>query len=139
MEKSEKTIIFNSVVWVGVWFWAKLVRKVLIARFSQSRDSANRAIQRQILMHRPYPLPLEKSEKTVMFNPVVWVGVWFWVNGTCLLPGPLSYLPRHIFKFFVSCTGPEEIVPVCTRGKRRKKNTNQKKNKTGKKKKSREI
>ena len=61
LEKSEKTIIFNPVVWVGVWFWAKLVSKVLIARFSQSRDSANRAIQRHILMHRAYPLPLEKK------------------------------------------------------------------------------
>ena len=67
--------------------------------------------------------------KTLIFNPVVWVGVWFWVNGTCLLPGPLSYLPGHNFRFFVSSTGPEEIVPESTRGKRRKKkNTKNKKN-----------
>ena len=37
------------------------------------------------------------------------------MNGTCLLPGPLSYLPGHIFRFFVSCTGPEEIVPEISR------------------------
>ena len=29
--------------------------------------------------------------------------------------------PGHIFRFFVSCTEPEEIVPEITRGKRRKK------------------
>ncbi len=31
---------------------------------------------------------------------------------TCLFRRPLCYLPGHIFRFFVSCTGPEEIVPV---------------------------
>ena len=37
-----------------------------IARFSQSRDSANRAIQRHILMHRAYPLPLEKPSSLTL-------------------------------------------------------------------------
>ena len=89
-----------------------------IARFSQSRDSATRASQRSLSF---------TIGKTLIFNPVVWVGVWFWVKGTCLIPRPLCYLPGHIFRFFVSCTGPEEIVPVCTRGSERNNNN---KNKT---------
>ena len=48
------------------------------------------------------------------------------MNGTCLIPRPLSYLPGHIFRFFVSCTGPEEIVPVGTRGSERNNNNNNK-------------
>ena len=62
--------------------------------------------------------------KNPMFNAVVWVGVWFQANGTWLFPEPLCYLPGHIFRFFVSCTGPKEIVPVSTRGKRRNNNNN---------------
>ena len=86
----------------------------------------------------PYALSLSFSiGKKTIFNPVVWVGVWFWMNGTCLIPRPLCYLPGHIFRFFVSCTGPEEIVPESTRGSDR--NNNNKKNKTEQKKKSREI
>ena len=88
-----------------------------IARFSQSRDSATRASQRSLSF---------TIGETLVFNPVVWVGVWFWVNGTLLFTGPLCYLPGHIFRFFVSCTGPEEIVPVSTRGKRRNNNNNNK-------------
>ena len=79
-----------------------------IARFSQSRDSATRT-------------PILYHWKSRIFNPVVWVRVWFWVNDTCLFCGPLWSLPGHIFRFFVSCTGPEEIVPEISRGKRRKK------------------
>ena len=88
-----------------------------IARFSQSRDSAT----------YPYAQSLSFTiGKTVIFNPVVWVEVWFWVKGTCLFPRRLCYLPGHIFRFFVSCTGPEEIVPVCTRGSERNNNNNNK-------------
>ena len=100
-----------------------------IARFSQSRDSATRASQRSLSF---------TIGETLVFNPVVWAGVWFWVNGTCLFCGPPWSLPGHIFRFFVSCTGPEEIVPESTRGKRRK-NKNKKNKKQAKKKKSREI
>ena len=34
-----------------------------------------------ILMHRTCPFPILK---TGIFNPVVWVSVWFQTNGTCL-------------------------------------------------------
>ena len=77
-----------------------------IARFSQSRDSATRASQRSLSF---------TIGETLVFNPVVWVGVWFWVNGTCLFCEPPWSLPGHIFRFFVSCTGPEEIVPEISR------------------------
>ena len=90
-----------------------------------------------LYMHKAYALPLEKSRKTFIFNPIVWVEVWFWVNGTCLFPRPLCYLPGHIFRFFVSCTGPEEIIPICTRGSERNNNNNNFLKKPGKK--SREI
>ena len=56
-------------------------------------------------------------------------GLVLGINDTSLFCGPLCSLPGHIFRFFVSCTGPEEIVPVGTRGKRRKKNNNGKKKK----------
>ena len=88
-----------------------------IARFRQSRDSATRASQRALSF---------TIGETLVFNPVVWVGVWFWVNDTCLFCGPVYLLPGHIFRFFISCTGPEEIVPVSTRGKRRNNNNNNK-------------
>ena len=68
----------------------------------------------------------------------MWVEVWFWVNGTCLFTRPLSYLLGHIFRFFVSCTGPEEIVPEISRRnsgiimEKKKKKTGKKKKKVGK-------
>ena len=37
------------------------------------------------------------------------------MNGICLFCGPLWSLQGHIFRFFVSRTGPEEIVPKFTR------------------------
>ena len=125
----------------------------------QPYPSITRAISRCIVCMQRYPSiaqaislaiwndlislcmePILYHFKTLIFNPVVWVGVWFWVNDTCLFCGPLCYLPGHIFRFFASCTGPEEIVPVCTRGKRRKKknkkNLKKKKKPAKKKKKS---
>ena len=72
--------------------------------------------------------------KTLIFKPVVCVGVWFWVNDICLFCGPLCYLPGHIFRFFVSCAGPEEIVPESTRGKRQRTKIKIKKNRQKKKK-----
>ena len=74
-----------------------------------------------------------KIGKTLIFNPVVWVRVRLYTNDTCLFCGPLCSLPGHIFRFFVSYTGPEEIVPVGTRGNG---GIIMEKKKTGKKKKS---
>ena len=62
-------------------------------------------------------------------------GLVLGINDTSLFPGPICYLPGNIFRFFVSCTGAEEIVPVGTRCKRRKKNNNGKKKKNRQKKK----
>ena len=66
-------------------------------------------------------------------------GLVLGINDTSLFCGPLCSLPGHIFRFFVSCAGPEEIVPVGTRGKRRKTKNKKKIKKPAKKKKSREI
>ena len=43
-------------------------------------------------------------------------GLVLGINDTSLFCGPLWSLPGHIFRFFVSYTRPEEIVPVGTRG-----------------------
>ena len=97
------------------------------AKFCRNRSSYAGDIKDFSKSLYPYTKSLSFTiGKTVIFNPVVWVRVWFWVNGTCLIPRPLCYLPGHIFRFFVSCTGPEEIVPVCTRGSERNNNNNNK-------------
>ena len=48
-----------------------------IARFSQSRDSATRTPVNLISLCRDPILYHWKIGKTLIFNPVVWVGVWF--------------------------------------------------------------
>jgi len=65
----------------------------------------------------------------------VWVRVWLCANETRRVSRPGSWAPYNLFTFLLPCTGPEEIVPVSTRGKRRKKN-NEKKKPAKKKKKS---
>ena len=90
-------------------------------------------------MQRPYPLPLEKLEKPSSLTLSCGLGLGY-------KRMILAYYLDHFLAFqgisldfFVSCTGPEEIVPESTRGKRRKNKNKQKrkkkKKKTGKKKK----
>ena len=65
----------------------------------------------------------------------MWVRVWLCANETRRVSRPGSWASYNLFTFLLPCTGPEEIVPVSTRGKRRKKNNGKKKQNRQKKKK----
>ena len=88
------------------------------------------------LMHRAYPLPLEKPSSLTLSCGLGfgfgWKVLAYSLDDFVTFQGISSW-------FFVSCTGPEEIVPVCTRGSERNNNNNNILKKPGKKKKSREI
>ena len=87
-----------------------------------------------IPIHRAYPLPLKKSPSLTLS-----CGLGFGFRRMIL-----AYFVDHFvtfqgisLDFFVSCTGPEEIIPVCTRGSERNNNNNnnnKKKNRAKKKK-----
>ena len=75
-------------------------------------------------MHRAYPLPLEKPWSLTLSCGL---GFGFRLMIRAYFVDHFVTFQGISLDFFVSCTGPEEIVPVSTRGKRRNKNNNENK------------
>ncbi len=81
-----------------------LVKLVQDRAISRLRDRALLRFYRALL--RSYNLT--GIGKMVNFNPVLWVWVWWYVNGTGLFAGPRGADSEYIFPFFVSRAVSEE-------------------------------
>ena len=81
-----------------------LVKLVQDRAISRLRDRALLRFYRALL--RLYNIT--GIGKTINFNHVLWVWVWWYANGTGLFPGPGGSDSEYIFHFVVSCTVSEE-------------------------------
>ncbi len=81
-----------------------LVKLVQDRAISRLRDRALLRFYRALL--RSYSIT--GIGKMVNFNPVLWVWVWLYANGTGLFAGPGGDDLEYIFYSLVSCTVSEE-------------------------------